>query len=196
MMAIQGSKIPILSNVLDAGIIFRALAVAAKIFCSSSRIWRTKAHQQLVIKCVANVESQGCPRRALYITCAVAVLCTYINLSVKTFPTCGCSGLNANFLDSGLCSSPWVADSDYSRLLLRELDHCGFHLIPFPKSHRVSERLPFHGSLRLENDGVPNSTNLAHFRVPCTLHQLLPVGYQVSGKSHNPTTHLLRCCQR
>lgn len=83
VIAIQRANIPVVPDILNAGIMCGILAIAAEAVYLSSRILRTMSHQRLIPKWVAKVDSQGRPTRALYITCAMAVLCTYINLSGK-----------------------------------------------------------------------------------------------------------------
>lgn len=81
VIAMQNAKIPVVPHILNAGIMAGILAIAAESVYISSRVLRTMAHQRLIPGWIAKVDKDGRPRRALYFTCAVATLLTYLNLS-------------------------------------------------------------------------------------------------------------------
>ncbi|KAF2720211.1 hypothetical protein K431DRAFT_271280 [Polychaeton citri CBS 116435] len=81
VLAIEYAKIPVISHILNAGIIAGVLAIAAESVYLSSRVLRTMGYKRLVLEWVAKVDSKGRPRNSLLITCGFAVILTYINLS-------------------------------------------------------------------------------------------------------------------
>ena len=84
VVAIQDVGIPVVSSVVNAGIMCGILAISAESIYLSSRVLRTMAHQRLIPGWVAQIDSKGRPRRCLYITCGMAVIFTYMNLSGKS----------------------------------------------------------------------------------------------------------------
>ena len=88
VIAIQSVGIPVVSDLVNAGIMCGILAIAAESVYLSSRVLRTMAHQRLLPGWVAKVDSKGRPRRSLYITCGMAVVFTYMNLSGKFVQLC------------------------------------------------------------------------------------------------------------
>lgn len=85
VLAIQLAGIPVVSSILNAGIMCGILAISAESIYLSSRILRTMANQRLVPEWIARVDRRGRPVRSLIVTCLSAVVLTYINLSCK-FP--------------------------------------------------------------------------------------------------------------
>lgn len=83
IIAVEDAGIPGIGSILNAGMICGVLAIAAESVYLSSRILRTMAHQKLIPERLAAVDAQGRPRLALAITCAVAVLLAYLQLSGK-----------------------------------------------------------------------------------------------------------------
>ena len=81
VLAIQSVKIPYVSSILNAGIMFGILAISAESIYLSSRILRTMAVQRLIPIWIAQVDRRGRPVRSLVITCLSAVVLTYINMS-------------------------------------------------------------------------------------------------------------------
>lgn len=87
VLAIQEAGIPVVSSILNAGIMCGILAISAESIYLSSRILRTMAHQKLIPEWVAYVDRKGRPMRSLIITCLTAVVLSYINLSGKRLTT-------------------------------------------------------------------------------------------------------------
>lgn len=83
VIATLDAKIPVIGDILNAGMIVGILAISAESVYLASRVLRTMAHQQLVPEFVARVDNKGRPRWALAITCAVGIILTYINLACK-----------------------------------------------------------------------------------------------------------------
>ncbi|KAM0205559.1 hypothetical protein ACHAPQ_011829 [Fusarium lateritium] len=81
VIATLDSRIAVISDILNVGMIIGILAISAEAVYLSSRVLRTMAHQKLVPEFIAKVDSQGRPRWALAITCGVGVILTYINLA-------------------------------------------------------------------------------------------------------------------
>lgn len=81
VIAISDAGIRGLPDLLNAGIIFGLLAIAAESIYVASRILRTMSHQKLIPERFARVDDKGRPRLALIITCVVATFLTYINLN-------------------------------------------------------------------------------------------------------------------
>lgn len=85
VIAVQEVRIPVIANILNAGIMVGVLAIGAEAVYVSSRMLRTLAHQRLIPGFVAKVDGKGRPFVSLGITCAFAVLLTYLNLSGMFF---------------------------------------------------------------------------------------------------------------
>ncbi|KAM6527844.1 hypothetical protein FALCPG4_008882 [Fusarium falciforme] len=83
VVAVQDSGIPFISSLLNAGMMCGVLAIAAESVYIASRVLRSMAHQGLVSPRLAHVDDKGRPRLALVITCAIAVILGYIQLSGK-----------------------------------------------------------------------------------------------------------------
>lgn len=83
VIAVQMAGIPGIGSLLNAGMMCGVLAIAAESIYLSSRILRTMAHQRLIWERLASVDDKGRPRLALIITCLVAVILAYIQLSGK-----------------------------------------------------------------------------------------------------------------
>ncbi|KAJ9660897.1 hypothetical protein H2198_002242 [Neophaeococcomyces mojaviensis] len=81
VIAFQDAQIKVLPDIINAGMMVGILAISAESVYLASRILRSMAHHQLVPERFASVDSKGRPRWALIITCSVAVILTYINLS-------------------------------------------------------------------------------------------------------------------
>ncbi|KAF7544172.1 hypothetical protein G7Z17_g10160 [Cylindrodendrum hubeiense] len=81
VIATLDANIPVISDILNAGMIVGILAISAESVYLASRVLRTMAHQQLVPEFIAKVDTKGRPRWALAITCAVGIILTYINLA-------------------------------------------------------------------------------------------------------------------
>lgn len=83
VVAVQDSGIPFISSLLNAGMMCGVLAIAAESVYIASRVLRSMAHQGLVSPRLAHVDDKGRPRLALVITCVIAVILGYIQLSGK-----------------------------------------------------------------------------------------------------------------
>ncbi|KAM5341572.1 hypothetical protein ACJ41O_014603 [Fusarium nematophilum] len=81
VIATLDAKIPVIGDILNAGMIVGILAISAESVYLASRVLRTMAHQKLVPEFIAKVDSKGRPRWALAITCGVGIVLTYINLA-------------------------------------------------------------------------------------------------------------------
>ncbi|KAJ3520572.1 hypothetical protein NM208_g13655 [Fusarium decemcellulare] len=81
VIATLDAKIPVIGDILNAGMIVGILAISAESVYLASRILRTMAHQQLIPEFMARVDDKGRPRWALAITCGVGIILTYINLA-------------------------------------------------------------------------------------------------------------------
>ncbi|KAI8668783.1 AA-permease domain-containing protein [Fusarium keratoplasticum] len=81
VVAVQDSGIPFISSLLNAGMMCGVLAIAAESVYIASRVLRSMAHQGLVSPRLAHVDDKGRPRLALVITCVIAVILGYIQLS-------------------------------------------------------------------------------------------------------------------
>ncbi|KAF9877998.1 amino acid permease [Colletotrichum karsti] len=81
IIAVENSGIRGISSLLNAGMLFGVLAIAAESVYISSRVLRSMAHQKLISERLARVDSKGRPRLALLITCAVAIILSYIQLA-------------------------------------------------------------------------------------------------------------------
>ena len=85
LVAVQDSGIPFISSLLNAGMMCGVLAIAAESVYIASRVLRSMAHQGLVSPRLAHVDDKGRPRLALVITCLIAVILGYIQLSGKSY---------------------------------------------------------------------------------------------------------------
>lgn len=81
VIAVEIAGIPVIGSLLNAGMICGILAIAAESVYLSSRILRTMSHQRLLPERLARVDDRGRPRLALSITCLVAAILGYIQLS-------------------------------------------------------------------------------------------------------------------
>lgn len=81
VVAVERAGIPGIGSLLNAGMMFGVLAIAAEAIYLSSRVLRTMSHQRLIPERLARVDDRGRPRLALTITCLVAVILSYIQLS-------------------------------------------------------------------------------------------------------------------
>ncbi|KAF4470864.1 amino acid transport GAP1 [Fusarium albosuccineum] len=81
VIATLDAEIPVIGDILNAGMIVGILAISAESVYLASRIMRTMAHQQLIPEFMARVDDKGRPRWALAITCGVGIILTYINLA-------------------------------------------------------------------------------------------------------------------
>ncbi|KZF26119.1 AAT family amino acid transporter, variant [Xylona heveae TC161] len=81
IIALNDAGIPVLPHIMNAAMIASVMAISAESIYLSSRILRTMAHKRLIPEVFAKVDDAGRPRWALLITCAVAVLLTFMNLS-------------------------------------------------------------------------------------------------------------------
>ncbi|KAH6665846.1 AAT family amino acid transporter, variant [Plectosphaerella plurivora] len=81
VIATLDAQIPVIGDILNAGMIVGILAISAESVYISSRVLRTLAHKQLLPEFLAKVDSQGRPRWAIAITCAAGAVFTYINLA-------------------------------------------------------------------------------------------------------------------
>ncbi|OKO97940.1 General amino-acid permease GAP1 [Penicillium subrubescens] len=81
IIAVEDAGIPGIGSLLNAGMMFGVLAIAAESVYLSSRVLRTMAHQKLIPERLAGVDDKGRPRLALIITSVVAVMLAYIQLS-------------------------------------------------------------------------------------------------------------------
>jgi amino acid transporter len=85
VIAVNNAGIKGIPHILNVGMICGILAISAESIYLASRILRTMSHKKLIPE--AKVDSKGRPRWALGITCTVAVLLTYINLSGTPMPS-------------------------------------------------------------------------------------------------------------
>lgn len=83
VLAIELVGIPYVSSILNAGMMCGILAISAEAIYLSSRILRTMGNQKLIPEWVAQVDRRGRPVRSLLITCGMAIVLTYINLSAS-----------------------------------------------------------------------------------------------------------------
>ncbi|RDW76926.1 hypothetical protein BP6252_04979 [Coleophoma cylindrospora] len=81
VVAVSDASIPVIPDLLNAGMMCGILAISAESIYLSSRILRTMAHSKLIPEAIAKVDDAGRPRCALIITAVVATFLTYINLS-------------------------------------------------------------------------------------------------------------------
>lgn len=81
IIAVEDAGIPGIGSLLNAGMMVGVLAIAAEAIYLSSRVLRTMSHQKLIPGRLARVDEKGRPRLALIITCVVALLLSYIQLS-------------------------------------------------------------------------------------------------------------------
>ena len=81
VVAFTDAKIPGLPHIINAGMIIGILGISAEAIYLASRILRSMSHHQLLPERFAQVDNKGRPRWALAITCSVAVVLTYMNLS-------------------------------------------------------------------------------------------------------------------
>lgn len=83
VIAVEDAGIPVIGSLLNAGMMCGVLAIAAESIYLSSRVLRTMAHQKLIPERLARVDDMGRPRLALVITCLLALLLAYIQLTGK-----------------------------------------------------------------------------------------------------------------
>jgi amino acid transporter len=83
IIAAEDADIPGIGSLLNAGMMFGVLAIAAESVYLSSRVLRTMAHQKLFPERLAGLDDKGRPRLDLITTSAVAVILAYIQLSGK-----------------------------------------------------------------------------------------------------------------
>ncbi|KAH7134557.1 amino acid permease/ SLC12A domain-containing protein [Dactylonectria estremocensis] len=81
VIATIDANIPVIGDILNAGMIIGILAISAESVYLASRVVRTMAHQNLIPEFIARVDSKGRPRWALGLTCGVGTILTYINLA-------------------------------------------------------------------------------------------------------------------
>ena len=86
VIAVNSAGIKGIPHILNVGMICGILAISAESIYLASRVLRTMSHKRLIPETFAKVDSKGRPRWALVITCAVAVILTYINLSGESKP--------------------------------------------------------------------------------------------------------------
>lgn len=81
VIAFQRAEIKGLPHIINAGMIIGILGISAESVYLASRVLRSMSHHKLVPEWCAKVDSKGRPRYSLAVTCFVAVILTYINLS-------------------------------------------------------------------------------------------------------------------
>lgn len=81
VIAFQDAKFKVLPDIINAGMIIGILGISAEAIYLASRILRTMSHHSLLPERFAKIDNKGRPRWALGITCGVAVVLTYMNLS-------------------------------------------------------------------------------------------------------------------
>ncbi|KXH59144.1 hypothetical protein CNYM01_06469 [Colletotrichum nymphaeae SA-01] len=81
VIAVESSGIRGISSLLNAGMMCGVLAIAAESVYLSSRVLRSMSHQKLISGRLARVDDKGRPRLALLVTCVVAAVLSYIQLS-------------------------------------------------------------------------------------------------------------------
>ncbi|KAK1532036.1 uncharacterized protein CCOS01_04019 [Colletotrichum costaricense] len=81
VIAVESSGIRGISSLLNAGMMCGVLAIAAESVYLSSRVLRSMSHQKLISGRLARVDDKGRPRLALLVTCIVAAVLSYIQLS-------------------------------------------------------------------------------------------------------------------
>lgn len=81
VIAVESSGIRGISSLLNAGMMCGVLAIAAESVYLSSRVLRSMSHQKLISSRLARVDDKGRPRLALLVTCVVAAVLSYIQLS-------------------------------------------------------------------------------------------------------------------
>ncbi|KAM3070515.1 hypothetical protein ACMFMG_010336 [Clarireedia jacksonii] len=81
VIAVTDAGVPVIPDILNAGMMCGILAISAESIYVSSRILRTMAHSKLIPEVFAKVDNAGRPRWALIITALTAIALTYINLS-------------------------------------------------------------------------------------------------------------------
>jgi amino acid transporter len=81
VIALMDAGIPVLPDILNAVLLIGIVAIGAESIYLSSRMLRALAHQGLIHKSIAAIDSRGIPRVSIAITMAVAYILTYANLS-------------------------------------------------------------------------------------------------------------------
>ncbi|KAF2143960.1 uncharacterized protein K452DRAFT_356932 [Aplosporella prunicola CBS 121167] len=83
IIAAKDAGVPQVSHILNAGMMVSIMGNGAEAVYIASRVLRTMAHQKVIPEYMAQVDSQGRPRRALIFTTAIAIALTYANLSAS-----------------------------------------------------------------------------------------------------------------
>lgn len=123
IIAVEDSGIPGIGSLLNAGMMCGVLAIAAESIYLSSRVLRTMAHQKLIPERLARVDDKGRPRLALAITCFVAVVLAYVQLSGRCSHSGQVQGTCRLMYISWWSDGPDLAGLNYQRVVLHELDY-------------------------------------------------------------------------
>lgn len=81
VIAVNDAGIPVVPDLLNAGMMVAMLSFSAEAIYMCSRILRTMSYQGLIPDYMSRVDSKGRPRLALLITCLGGMLLTYVTLS-------------------------------------------------------------------------------------------------------------------
>lgn len=150
VIAIQDAGIRGLGDVVNACMMLGVLAIAAESVYLSSRILRTMAHQKLVPERLAKVDDKGRPRLALLITCGVAVLLGYIQLSCKSMSCTPLGQVLISRFNSWRPNYLELVDFNHQCFILYELDHYCLYQLAFPLCTQSTERPLIQRSLCVE----------------------------------------------
>lgn len=79
--ALDDAGIPALPHILNGVLLVGIVAIGAESIYLSSRMLRALAHQGLIHRSIASIDSRGIPRVAIAITMVTCYILTYVNLS-------------------------------------------------------------------------------------------------------------------
>lgn len=162
VLAIQLAGIPVVSSILNAGIMCGILAISAESIYLSSRILRTMSSQKLIPQWIAQVDRQGRPLRSLLITCLTAVVLTYINMSGEYLAVILCVHRRLTICCSWRYCGTQLVCLNHQCLVLHQLDDRCLHILALSQSPERAERHVVRWVVRMEVDYVASCARLAH----------------------------------